>query len=64
MTPAAPATPGARSTINSFPQGTEFGTYGSYLRDLIVRITEIQKIAHKNLIRAKSRSKETIRQEN
>ena len=37
---------------------TELGTYGSYLRDLIVRITEIQKIAHKNLIRVKSRSKD------
>ena len=31
-------------TPSSFPQGTELGTYGSYLRDLIVRITEIQKI--------------------
>ena len=42
-------------TTSSFPQGTELETYGSYLRDLIVRITEIQKIVHKNLIKAKSR---------
>ena len=33
-------------------------TYRSYLRNLIVRITEIQKIAHKNFIQTKSFSKE------
>ena len=45
-------------TPSSFPQGTELETYGSYLRDLIVTITEIQKIAYKNFTKAKSRSKE------
>ena len=45
-------------TPSSFPQGEEMGTYGSYLRDLIVGISEIQKIAARNLVRAKQRSKE------
>ena len=43
---------------SSFSQGEELETYGSYLRDLITRITEVQKIASKNLIKAKLRSKE------
>ena len=45
-------------TPSSFPQGEELETYGSYLRDLIVRISEIQKIAARNLVRAKQRPKE------
>ena len=43
---------------SSFSQGTELENYRSYLHDRIVRITEIQKTAHKNLIKVKSRSKE------
>ena len=45
-------------TLSSFPQGEELETYGSYLRDLIIRLSEIQKIAARNLVRAKQRSKE------
>ena len=43
---------------SSFLQGEETETYGVYLRDLIVRINEIQKLAAKSLIKAKLRSKE------
>ena len=42
---------------SSFPQGEELETYGSYLRDLIVRLSEIQKIVARNLVEAKQRSK-------
>ena len=40
-----------------FPHGPKFRIYGSYLRDLILRLTKIQKIAARNLIGAKQRSK-------
>ena len=43
---------------SSFPQGTELEIYRSYLREIIVRITEIHKIAHKNFTKEKSRSKD------
>ena len=43
---------------SSFPQDEETETYGIYLRDLIVRINDIQKLAAKSLIKAKLRSKE------
>ena len=43
-------------TPSSFPQGEELETYGSYLLDLIVRLSEIQKIAARNLVREKDRS--------
>ena len=45
-------------TPSSFPQGEEIETYGTYLRDLIVRVSEIRNLAAKNLIKAKHRSKE------
>ena len=45
-------------TPSSFPQGEEIETYGTYLRDLIVRVSEIRNLAAKNLIKAKLRSKE------
>ena len=45
-------------TPSSFPQGEELVTYGSYLRELIVRLSETRKIAALNLIKAKVRSKE------
>ena len=45
-------------TPSSFPQGEEIETYGTYLRDLIVRVSEIRSLAAKNLIKAKLRSKE------
>ena len=40
-------------TTSSFTQGTELETYESYLRDLIVRIIEIQKIDQKSSPRQK-----------
>ena len=43
---------------NSFPQGDELETYGTYLRDLVVRLSEIQRIAACNMVKAKVRSKE------
>ena len=43
---------------NSFPEGEELETYGTYLRDLIVRVNEIQKLAATSLNKAKLRSKE------
>ncbi|XP_051161523.1 uncharacterized protein LOC127281712 [Leptopilina boulardi] len=43
---------------SSFPQGPELETYGVYLRDLIVRMHELQNLAADRLIRAKERSKE------
>ena len=33
-------------TPSSFPQGEEIETYGTYLRDLIVRVTEIRRLAY------------------
>ena len=45
-------------TPSSFPQGEEVESYGTYLRDLIVRVTEIRKLAAKSLIKANLRSKE------
>ena len=45
-------------TPSSFPEGEELETYGSYLRDLIVRLLETRKIAARNLIKAKVCSKE------
>ncbi|XP_051153829.1 uncharacterized protein LOC127291410 [Leptopilina boulardi] len=43
---------------SSFPQGPELETYGSYLKELITRMSEIQGIAAKNLVQAKLKSKE------
>ena len=43
---------------SSFPQGDELETYGTYLRDLVVRLSEIQRIAARNIVKAKVRSKE------
>ena len=45
-------------TPSSFPQGEELETCGSYLRDLIVRLSETWKITARNLIKASVRSKE------
>ena len=45
-------------TPSSFPRGEEIKTYETYLRDLIVRVSEIRNLAAKNLIKAKLRSKE------
>ena len=45
-------------TPSSFLQGEELETCSSYLCDLIVRLSEIQKIAARNLVRAKQRAKE------
>ena len=43
---------------SSFPQGDELETYGTYLRDLVIRLPEIQRIATRNMVKAKVRSKE------
>ena len=43
-------------TPSFFPQGVELKIYDSHLRNLIVRLSEIQKIAARNLVRAKKRS--------
>ena len=42
---------------SSLPTTDKLETYGSYLRDLIIQLNEIQKIAAKNMIRAKEQSK-------
>ena len=42
---------------SSFPQGDELETYGTYLRDPVVRLSEIQRIAARNMVKAKVRSK-------
>ena len=43
---------------SSFPQGDELETYGTYLHDLVVRLSEIQRITAHNMVKAKVRSKE------
>ena len=42
---------------SSFATTDKLETYGSYLRDMIIRLNEIKKIAAKNMIRAKEQSK-------
>ena len=42
---------------SSFPTTDKLETYDSYLRELIIRLNEIQKIDAKNMIRAKEQSK-------
>ena len=42
---------------SSFPTKDKLETYGSYLRDQIIRLNEIQKITAKNMIQAKEQSK-------
>ena len=49
-------------TPSSFPQSEKLETYGFYLRDLIVRLSETRKIAARNLVLAKVRSKEAYDQ--
>ncbi|CAK9834654.1 Retrovirus-related Pol polyprotein from transposon 17.6 [Anthophora retusa] len=44
-------------TPTSFPSGEELETYGSYLAELISRMTEIRNLAADNIIKAKERSK-------
>ena len=43
---------------SSFPQEDELETYGTYLRDLVVWLSEIQKIVARNLVKANARLKE------
>ena len=42
---------------SSFPTADKLETYVSYLRDLIIWLNEIKKIAAKNMIRTKQQSK-------
>ena len=45
-------------TPSSFPDPEKLETYGTYLQELILRLSEIKLIAAKNLITAKEHSKE------
>ena len=36
---------------SSFPQGDELETHGTYLCDLAVRLSEIQRIAARNMVK-------------
>ena len=45
---------------SSFPQRDELEMYGTYLRDLVVRLSEIQRIAARNMVKAEVRSKEAF----
>ena len=45
-------------TPSSFPDHEKLETYGTYLQELVLRLSEIKLIAAKNLITAKDHSKE------